>query len=155
REHTAHIPIFFIFTVSNLGGLLTPLGDPPLFLGFLNGIPFFWTLSLWPHWLVVNGIVLALFFLWDPVAYRRETAAVLARDAAQTQPLHLRGLVNLPLLVGIMGGVLLQRVLPAPWGDLASGLVMLGMALLSLRLTPAGLRGENAFTWGPIVEVAI
>ncbi|MBI1917509.1 MAG: sodium:proton antiporter [Planctomycetes bacterium] len=155
RRHTAHIATFFIFTVSNLGGLLTPLGDPPLFLGFLNGVPFAWTLSLWPQWLAVNGIVLALFFAWDSIAYRREPAEALARDLRETQPLRLRGRVNLLFLAGIMGGVLLQGVLPAPWGDLVGGLDMLAMASLSLALTPAGLHKENCFTWGPIAEVAI
>jgi len=64
RQYTRHLPIFFVFTVSNVGGLLTPLGDPPLFLGFLNGVPFGWTLTLWKEWLFVNGLVLALFVLW-------------------------------------------------------------------------------------------
>ena len=72
RQHRGHLPIFFIILVSNLGGLLTPLGDPPLFLGFLHGVDFFWTLSLWPHWLVVNGLVLAIALAWDSLAYRRE-----------------------------------------------------------------------------------
>ncbi|HKB41602.1 MAG TPA: sodium:proton antiporter [Gemmataceae bacterium] len=155
RQNTAHIPLFFIFTVGNLGGLLTPLGDPPLFLGYLHGVPFTWTLSLWPQWLVVNGIVLTLFLAWDTVAYRGEPPEVLNHDTAQTQPLGLRGLVNLPFLAGIMGGVLLQGALPEPWGEVSGGLVMLAMAVLSLALTPAGLRKENAFTWGPIAEVAI
>ena len=72
RRYSHHIPIFFIFTVSNLGGLLTPLGDPPLFLGFLNGVPFEWTLRLWPVWLVTNLSVLLIFYIWDTLADRRE-----------------------------------------------------------------------------------
>src|SRR5206468_10507787 len=99
--------------------------------------------------------VLILFFVWDTVAYRREPPETLARDLRETQPLRLRGLVNLPFLAGIMAGVLLQGALPPPWGDIGGGVVMLALMALSLALTPAGLRKENGFTWGPIAEVAI
>jgi len=155
RQHTAHLPIFFIFTVSNLGGLLTPLGDPPLFLGFLNGVPFSWTLTLWPEWLLVNGVVLTLFLIWDTIAHGREPARASARDKSEAEPLRLRGLVNILFLAGIMGGVLLQGTLPSPRGEVAGGAVMLAMAVLSLLFTPRGLRAANAFTWEPIAEVAI
>jgi Na+/H+ antiporter NhaD/arsenite permease-like protein len=155
RQHTAHLPIFFIFTVSNLGGLLTPLGDPPLFLGFLHGVPFVWTLALWPHWLVANGIVLAVFLIWDMIAYRRESPEAIARDIREVEPLRLQGLINLLLLAGIIGAVVLQGALSAPWGDLAGGIPMVVMAILSLVLTPGKLRQANAFTWEPIGEVAI
>ena len=80
------MPVFFIFVVSNIGGLLTPLGDPPLFLGFLKGVDFFWTLRLWPQWLLVNGLVLAVFFVWDSVAYRRETAGDVREDEVRVAP---------------------------------------------------------------------
>jgi Na+/H+ antiporter NhaD/arsenite permease-like protein len=155
REHTRHLPVFFIFTVANLGGLLTPLGDPPLFLGFLNGVPFTWTLSLWPQWLVANGAVLAVFLVWDTLAYRRESAKALAHDRQEVTPLRVEGLINVPLLAGILGAVLLQGVLPGEWGEVAGGVLMLALAGLSLALTPRGLRAANAFTWGPILEVAI
>src|SRR5206468_10155095 len=111
RRSTAHLPVFFIFAVSNLGGLLTPLGDPPLFLGFLNDVPFFWTLRLWREWLVVNGIVLVIFFTWDTLAYRRESADALRRDLGERTPLAIEGLRNLPLLAGILAGVLVQRLI--------------------------------------------
>src|SRR5205823_1620550 len=94
RRRTGHLPVFFIFVVSNLGGLLTPLGDPPLFLGFLGGVPFFWTLSLWREWLVANGVVLLVFFLWDAWAYGRETKTALISDVTQVQPLRVEGLQN-------------------------------------------------------------
>jgi Na+/H+ antiporter NhaD/arsenite permease-like protein len=151
RQHTAHLPIFFIFTVSNLGGLLTPLGDPPLFLGFLNGVPFTWTLRLWPQWLVANGTVLVVFLIWDWLAGRREPTPTRIPGDQARQPLRLRGLVNLLLLLGVIAAVLLQRVLPSP----ATGTLTASMAGLSLLLTPAGLRRENDFTWEPIAEVAI
>jgi Na+/H+ antiporter NhaD/arsenite permease-like protein len=155
RSNTAHLPIFFIFAVSNLGGLLTPLGDPPLFLGFLNGVPFTWTLSLWPQWLLVNGAVLAIFFIWDTVAYGREAAQDLAQEKSTPQPLRLQGLFNVALLIGIMAAVLLQGWLASPWGEIGGGLLMLAMGVLSLVFTPRKLREANAFTWEPILEVAI
>jgi Na+/H+ antiporter NhaD/arsenite permease-like protein len=155
RRHVAHLPVFFIFTVSNLGGLLTPLGDPPLFLGFLNGVPFTWTLSLWPHWLVTNGIVLGIFFVWDLLAYRREALPPPAPVGQIRAALGLRGFVNLPLLAGTIGGVLVQEQFASPWGEIVGGATLLVMALLSLALTPRALRAENRFTWEPILEVAV
>src|SRR5205085_661411 len=65
RKRKSHVAVFFIFIVANTGGLLTPLGDPPLFLGYLHGVPFAWTFRLWPEWLVVNGLILAVFYAWD------------------------------------------------------------------------------------------
>jgi Na+/H+ antiporter NhaD/arsenite permease-like protein len=155
RRHKVHLPIFFIFTVSNLGGLLTPLGDPPLFLGFLNDVPFFWTLSLWQPWLVANGIVLAMFLVWDVLVFRREGVPEVDPDKSLAQPLRLRGLVNLPLLAGILAAVLLQGHLSHPWGEMVAGALMLGLGGLSLWLTPVELRQANAFTWEPMTEVAI
>ncbi len=155
RRHTRHIPIFFIFTVSNLGGLLTPLGDPPLFLGYLGGVPFFWTLKLWPQWAVVSGLVLAIFFVWDTLAFRRETPQTILREKLDVEPMRLLGLRNLPLLAGVIGGVLLQGSLPSPWGEVGGGLIMAIMAGLSLRITPRALHEANEFSWGPIIEVAV
>ena len=97
RERKVHIVVFFIFVVSNCGGLLTPLGDPPLFLGFLKGVPFGWTLSLWKEWLFVNGVLLVLFNFWDQrvldaggaraarLAARRGHEARAAADRGQAQ----------------------------------------------------------------------
>lgn len=155
RQHTRHLPIFFIFAVSNVGGLLTPLGDPPLFLGFLKGVPFTWTLGLWRQWLFVNGMLLAVFLVWDTLACRRESSAALAHDASAIEPLRVRGLVNIALLVGVIGGVLLQGALDEPAGQIAGGAIMLTMGVLSLALTPAELRRANEFNWHPIIEVAI
>ena len=171
RRHTRHLPVFFIFTVSNLGGLLTPLGDPPLFLGFLHGVPFLWTLSLWRPWLVVNGIVLGLFLVWDTLAYLREPGRALVRDIRQAEPLRLRGWVNFILLAGILAVVLLQsRQVSGPvrqWlsrlfdtpdltlSHLGGAAAMAVLALLSLALTPRGVRAANEFGWGAITEVAV
>ncbi len=151
RQERRHLPIFFIFTVSNLGGLLTPLGDPPLFLGFLNDVPFFWTLRLWPEWLLVNGLVLAVFFIWDALALRREPN----QEPVSTSRLRLSGTVNFVFLGGIIAGVLVQGLEPSLWGEAIGGALMAAMALFSLWLTPNGLREANGFSWGPILEVAI
>ncbi|MBX9628117.1 MAG: sodium:proton antiporter [Gemmataceae bacterium] len=159
RKRRAHVPVFFIFLVSNTGGLLTPLGDPPLFLGYLEGVPFAFTLTLWPQWLVVNGLVLAVFFVWDRRADRGESAAALAEHEAGPEPdvpahapLRVEGLLlNGPLLVGVVGVVLLKNRLPFP----AAELLMLGLAGLSLWKTPRPWRAANGFTWGPMAEVAV
>ncbi len=155
RRNTRHLPIFFIFTVSNLGGLLTPLGDPPLFLGFLHGVPFFWTLSLWLEWLIANGIVLLIFLVWDGLAYRKETAQAILSDIREIEPLRVKGLQNLPLLACIMAGVLLQGIIPGVRGEMLGAALMAVAALVSWLATPIELRKLNGFTWGPILEVAI
>ncbi len=153
RSRAGHLPVFFIFVVGNTGGLLTPLGDPPLFLGFLNGVDFFWTLRLWPQWLLVNAVVLAVFVAWDIRAGRRDRAAgVLDPPADPGDKLRLAGLaLNGPLLAGVVLAVVGRKVLPEPAGEA----VMVGLALVSLWLTPAAVRRVNRFSWGPIAEVAI
>ena len=147
RKHTTHIPIFFIFVVSNMGGMLTPLGDPPLFLGYLRGVPFFWTMKLLPVWALSVGRTLVLFYTWDRLAYGRESSDNIMLDETQREPLRLRGLKNIVLLCGVIGGVFL----PSPWREVVMG----AMALASLPLTPKGLREENRFTYHPIIEVAV
>jgi Na+/H+ antiporter NhaD/arsenite permease-like protein len=168
RKRTGHIPVFFIFTVSNTGGLLTPLGDPPLFLGFLKGVGFFWTTQLWREWLLVNGLVLAVFYAWDTICYRREGPADLHREQTHYHRLRVAGLgTNAPLLAVILLAVLFQSgdvgrgagklfglgdlTLIRPWGEL----VMLAAAGLSLLLSPKHLHKENQFAWAPIVEVGV
>ena len=152
RRHVAHVPIFFVFVVCNTGGLLTPLGDPPLFLGFLQGVDFLWTLRLWPQWLAVNGVLIAMFLVWDTLAYRRESPADIARDETQVEPLRLHGWkLNAPLLAGVVAAVVAQKYVPRPAGELA----MVLLALLSVWKTPHSVRKLNRFAWGPIVEVAV
>jgi Na+/H+ antiporter NhaD/arsenite permease-like protein len=158
RKRVSHIPIFFIFIVSNLGGLLTPLGDPPLFLGFLKGVDFIWTLQLWPQWVVANGALLCLFLIWDLLAYSRESPSDVQRDVTQIEPLRVEGLMNVLFLVGILVGVLGQSrqlagtaALPKPVGEI----VMVIMAVLSWLLTPRTVRVANKFRWHPIIEVAV
>lgn len=157
RQHKSHLPIFFIFMVSNVGGLLTPLGDPPLFLGFIKGVSFFWTLRLWLHWIVVNGGVLCIFLLWDSWAYSRESLEVKQRTPDPNQSLRLKGLINFLFLGGVIGAVLLKSPLKEKGLDefFISEAIMIGMSLLSLWFTSKELRHSNAFTWFPIIEVAV
>ncbi|MDP3703184.1 MAG: sodium:proton antiporter [Candidatus Omnitrophota bacterium] len=147
RRRSAHLPVFFIFTVSNIGGCLTPLGDPPLFLGFLRGVPFLWTLSLWPEWLVMIGALLTLFYAYDAFWWGKETAKTIKRDLALVRPLRLRGRRNLLCLAGILWAVFL----PEPWREV----VMVAMGWLGYRWTPPAYRKHNEFTFLPIAEVAI
>ncbi len=147
RKHVAHLPIFFILIVSNCGGLLTPMGDPPLFLGYLRGVPFAWTLSMWPFWVGAVAYLLATFFILDRRAYAKEDSADIARDAAQRIPLSVQGWINVPLLLGVIGSIFL----PTPWREL----IMVGLTIASVVLGPRPARSANGFTYGPILEVAI
>jgi Na+/H+ antiporter NhaD/arsenite permease-like protein len=148
RRHVVHTVIFFIFIVCNIGGCLTPLGDPPLFVGFLRGVPFTWTLRLWPEWLAMNAALLAIYYAWDTRVIRRESPESLKADVVSLVPLSLSGKVNLLLLAGI---VLTVATAPPGWREAG----MAGIGLASLALTPRGVRERNAFAWGPIIEVAV
>jgi Na+/H+ antiporter NhaD/arsenite permease-like protein len=147
RRHVAHTVVFFIFVVSNIGGCLTPLGDPPLFLGYLLGVPFTWTLRLAPHWLLANGLVLAVYYVWDRRAYAREDAAAIARDETAVRPIRVAGQGNLALLLAVVASV---AFLHAPYRELA----MLAVSALSLAFTPREVREANRFTFHAIAEVA-
>jgi Na+/H+ antiporter NhaD/arsenite permease-like protein len=148
RRHVTHTVVFFIFLVSNIGGMLTPLGDPPLFLGYLQGVPFSWTFRLWAPWLVMVGALLAVYFVWDTRAYARETPAAIGRDRRQLEPLRVAGGLNAVWLGGV---VLAVAFLHAPGRELA----IAGLAGLSLWRTPRRVRAANGFTWHPIAEVAV
>jgi len=157
RQRKAHVVVFFIFVVSNAGGLLTPLGDPPLFLGFLRGVPFLWTLRLWPQWLFVNGILLALFYVVDSTIFRREDIATpgdLDEIAVKHQvPLHIAGKENFLFLAGVVVVLVVSGTWGLPPGVQEGGMLL--MAALSWFWTPMPLRKENGFSWTPIVEVAV
>lgn len=161
RQHQVHLVVFFIFIVSNTAGLLTPLGDPPLFLGFLHGVPFHWTLGLAPQWLLVNGLLLALFWLCDSRFFADrvhgdpETAEKSASHRL-SPTLFVQGGHNVLFLLGIIGAVLLKGVMGESVGALvlSSGIMAL-MAWLALRTTPAALRALNGFSWAPVLEVGI
>jgi Na+/H+ antiporter NhaD/arsenite permease-like protein len=148
RHHTIHIPIFFIFLVSNIGGCLTPLGDPPLFLGFLRGVPFTWTLGLWPEWLTAIGALLLTFYWIDTVQYRREIRTTEILDRIHIEPVRIRGAANFAGLLGVLALVLW---VPTPWRELG----MVALAVAAYFATPRNFREANRFTFYPIQEVAI
>ena len=147
REHRAHLVPFFILVVANAGGLLLPLGDPPLLVGYIEGVPFFWTLHLLPVWLLYVASFLIAFYVADSRAYARETPRATAEDRAEVQPLSLLGGRNLVLLLAIVPAALL------PEGFREGAL--LAIALISWFATPKPVHEANSFSFGPIVEVAI
>jgi Na+/H+ antiporter NhaD/arsenite permease-like protein len=165
RANKVHVIVFFIFLISNIGGALTPLGDPPLFLGFLHGVPFFWTLQLIPEMLTVFAIVLGLFFVFDTILERRAATRSRAQRPAQSGGIRIRGLHNLLFLAGIVGGVLFSGLVrlgefnilgvDLAVQDQFRDIILIAMGLLSLKFTPKEIRDGNGFTWGPIQEVAI
>jgi len=148
RTRVRHTIVFFIFLVSNIGGMLTPLGDPPLFLGYLQGVPFTWTFQLWTHWGLQVVALLALYFVWDRREYSREPIAALRRDRAQIEPLRVQGAPNI-LALGLV--VVAVALLHAPWREAA----IVALGALSLWRTPPTIRRANGFTTYPIVEVAM
>jgi len=165
RKHKAHVVIFFIFIVSNVGGSLTPLGDPPLFLGFLKGVEFFWTAKhIFPETLFVVGALLVIFWLMDSHYYRRE--GVLPVDPTpDTDRLGFDGSVNFVLLLAVVGLVLMSGIWKSPvtidvYGTTMGlpGLVrdvgLIAIVLVSLWITPRRVHDSNQFNWGPMLEVA-
>jgi len=148
RTRVKHTVVFFIFIVSNVGGMLTPLGDPPLFLGYLAGVPFTWTFRLWPQWGLMLVVLLAVFFVYDSVQFAREPLAAIRRDRSRIEPLRLRGGLNVAWLVAV---VLAVAFLHAPWRELA----IVALAAVSLALTPRRIRHDNGFSAGPMIEVAV
>ncbi|MDP8256903.1 MAG: sodium:proton antiporter [Candidatus Alcyoniella australis] len=174
RRHKVHIIVFFIFLVANIGGSLTPLGDPPLFLGFLHRVPFFWTMNLIKPMAFVAVTLLAVFFAMDSYYFRKEDKSQLIDDEPH-EPIKVEGLHNILFLIGIICAVLASGVyydrlgdialltvndsghdvtLHMPWvNPLRDGTLVL-MGLLSLWTTRKQLRTDNGFTWHAIQEVA-
>jgi Na+/H+ antiporter NhaD/arsenite permease-like protein len=145
----AHHVVFFIFVISNVGGCLTPIGDPPLFLGYLKGIPFWWiATNCWPIWLVAITMLLVMFYLVDVRSFRRATGVVPGAETYSEQ-WRFQGLGNLVFLAMVLGSVFIHRPL-----FLREGL-MLGAAILSYFTTSKRLQAANDFHFGPIKEVAI
>jgi len=148
RRYVAHTVVFFIFLVSNIGGCLTPLGDPPLFLGYLRGVPFTWTLSLWPAWLAMVVILLVVYGVWDTIMHARENPQALQLDRTHIEPLRLQGKRNVLFLGLVVAAVAL---VPFPWRVL----LMLAATGGSLLLGETSARQANQFTYAPIIEVAV
>jgi Na+/H+ antiporter NhaD/arsenite permease-like protein len=145
RKHHAHLPIFFIFMVSNIGGALTPLGDPPLFLGFLNGVPFFWTLRLFPLWIVAIIFLLVIFYFTDRTILALDKTSPKALESHE--PVKLKGKRNLFCFALI----LLATFLPVPFREI----LMIAAAIASVWITPKSYHDANGFSHVPMLEVAI
>jgi Na+/H+ antiporter NhaD/arsenite permease-like protein len=173
RKKKKHVFIFLIFLVANIGGSLLPVGDPPLFLGYLFGIPFFWTLRLWPLWLTEVAILLIIFYLWDTWAYSRESKEDLRRDEREARTLRIQGQLNILLILGVLLSVVVFKryeaggiVLDLSWMQQPA---MILLALISFvhdhrRKKAAHGRGHlqfkpprehNEFTFSAIIEVAV
>lgn len=166
REHRAHVFVFFIFIVSNAGGSLTPLGDPPLFLGFLKGVDFFWTVRhIFPETLFLVGVLLALFYALDSWYYHRREEVRAADPTPDTRGIGFDGARNFWLLGAVVGLVLLSGIwkssvvfnvagtevgLPGLVRDIG----LIGVTLLSLKFTPDSVHESNQFSWAPMQEVA-
>ena len=178
RKRKRHIVVFFIFLVSNIGGVLTPIGDPPLLMGFMRGVPFFWSLKLLPI-LIFNMVVLLFLFYWiDRCAYRRDIATGLKPDISKPgTEVKIKGIHNLIFLIMIVAAVILSGTLPGHpafqnaaggvkgihiFGEVTLGYpsiieiaIILLAAFLSFKTTGVEIRRENHFTWSAIREVAI
>ena len=163
RKHNVHVIVFFIFLVANAGGALTPLGDPPLFLGFLRGVEFFWpTVHLLLPTLLIVGVLLAAFFILDSVVYAREGHT--PKDPTPDRRISVAGGINFLLVPAIIGVILLSAALDlgtvtiygteVAVASLARDAAFIAIVLASLAFTTAGNRAENSFTWEPIKEVA-
>lgn len=163
RKHNVHVIVFFIFLVANIGGALSPLGDPPLFLGFLRGVDFFWPLQhLWQETLLASCILLAVFFVLDSWLERREGRT--RPDPTPDNPISVIGLSNLALI----GVVIAAVIMSAQWDagtvtafgttlkiqNLVRDAILIGVTFVSLAITPRDARERNGFNWEPIAEVA-
>lgn len=172
RKYRAFMVVFFIFLVANIGGALTPLGDPPLFLGFLHSVPFFWTLNLIKPMLVVAILCLVIYIIFDFYYLRKEQKEQLAAGAAPSafdsnasgKVLEVAGAYNFILLAGIVGAILMSGSLHlgevnilgvhVTMQDILRNILLVIIGIISLVVTPKALRSENEFTWAPIQEVA-
>lgn len=173
RQHKVHIVVFFIFIVSNCSGLLTPLGDPPLFLGFLKGVSFGWTLQLWPEWLLVNSVLGTIFYVIDTYWFNREhqdTKAILRKnDGYLSERFGIEGKRNFAMLGVVIALILVsgywiypiqgEPLFGEPFGGvLSKAFQVVSMTLLmalSFFATPNKIHDKNHFSFGPIIEVAV
>ena len=165
RKFKVHTVVFFIFLVANIGGSLTPLGDPPLFLGFLKGVDFFWTTThMFLPMLFLVVLLLGLYFVVDTVLFNKEGRPAMPATDASSEKLGLDGKINLLFLAGIIGGVLMSGMWKSgvqfdiyhthvDLQNVLRDLILVGMALLSLKFTTEENRRKNDFDWFPIVEV--
>ena len=160
RRHVQHTVIFFIFLVSNIGGCLLPIGDPPLFLGFLRGVPFLWTLNLWVEWAFLCVILLVIYYVWDCRVYQREALRNLIVDETRVTGLKFEGTANFVLLFGVVLCVaLIMPGKPLPGLSVHAfpflrETALLAITAFSLMATPQRIRTQNRFNYSAILEVA-
>ena len=162
RQYKVHTIVFFIFLVSNIGGSLTPLGDPPLFLGFLHGVPFFWTMHILPEMAFASAILLVLYFILDSYYYKKESKT--AAPDSEPEPIRVEGYYNFIFMAGIIAAVLFSGNIKLGeiniFGihqsieNLIKDIVLILMGILSLIFTRQEVRKDNEFSWAPILEVA-
>ncbi len=160
RKFKVHTILFFIAIVANSGGLLTPLGDPPLFMMYLRGAPFTWFISLFPEWLITNLLLLFVYFLVDSFYHKKEPKEVLILDKLNIRPIKIEGKINFLWLIGVVLSVAFLNVQyfsfieQNEYYKFIREAVILIFAILSLFLTPKLIRQSNNFRWEPIKEVA-
>jgi Na+/H+ antiporter NhaD/arsenite permease-like protein len=166
RRHNVHVVVFFIFLVANIGGALSPLGDPPLFVGFLHGVDFFWTAThLWKPTALTATLVLAAFVAVDVWYYRQDRRIAVVAEKPPSERIRVRGTINLTLITLILAA----SVLSAMWRpgisfsvygtgqelqDVIRDVALVAITVASVVLTPEEHREHNGFTWEPIIEVA-
>lgn len=165
RKHKVHTVLFFIALCANCGGLLTPLGDPPLFMLFLRGAEFTWFFSMWAPWLVTGGLLMVIYFLLDTYYYNKEHWTAISADHREHTPLRIEGNVNFLYLIAVVLTVAFvnEGIIPemgdahAPmWLKYMREIVLLSLTLLSLYTTKNKVRFvKNKFSWAPIIEVAV
>ncbi|NWF49775.1 MAG: sodium:proton antiporter [Ignavibacteriaceae bacterium] len=160
RTFKVHTILFFIAVVANCGGLLTPLGDPPLFMMYLRGAPFFWFFKLFPEWLITNLLLLIIYFFVDSYFHKKEPKSSIMRDITNLRPIKIQGKRNFIFLIGVVLAVAFINeqyfgfILLNEYYRFIRELVIILAAYLSLLFTPKLLRVSNSFTWHPIEEVA-
>jgi len=165
RKFKVHTILFFIAIVANCGGLLTPLGDPPLFLLYLRGVEFTWFLNLIPAWAITNGLLLLIYFIWDSYLYKKEPEENILRDNTEKEPLKIVGSLNFVWLIGVIASVafITSKTIFTAQADiehyentfkLIQAGVLIVFSVLSLLFTNKLVREANSFSWAPITEVA-
>ncbi len=163
RKYTTHTILFFIASIANCGGLLTSLGDPPLFMLYLRGADFTWFFTLFPEWIFTGLLLLSVYYFVDRYYYKREEWIDLAEDSIRQEPIKVAGNINFLLLIGVILAVALINKGNIPlmghedvplWLEYLREIVLLILSGLSLYFTKSKIREKNNFSWTPITEVA-
>lgn len=160
RKHKVHTILFFIAIVANCGGLLTPLGDPPLFMMYLRGAPFEWFATLFKEWFFINSILILIYYLYDTKMYKQESDEIKKLDIKYQEPIRIRGAFNFVWLAGIVLSIAFLNensvdfIKSGEYSSFIREAVILTMAICSMVFTKKELRISNKFSWAPILEVA-